>query len=272
MADKNPLTTWLLSHRIILNPHFTEFEWPSHILPGLSDFATKITFRNFIFEGRGIDNNPLIALEKSVSEALERCVWRQLGLSFNGFSLSNPQISNSHAMLEALERYFLHIHLSKKISFERIEKVENFQNLIFNFNKYNPTDKIDFFKMSIANPNFGVVCRIQTSEGCIFPGFSLAPSLEQSLFKSFYESITNFAWHKKNNSMKSYLNKPWHLNEKFILSLNPLLQNGIQNTQLIETPELECHSVNLSCIPELSTCPATAIGYNIKGFGEIKWS
>ena len=272
MADKNPLTTWLLSRREVLNPHFTEFEWPSEIFPGLSDFATRISFRGKVFQGRGVDKDPLIALEKSVSESIERCVWDHLSLKFNGFAVSNSQMAQSHARLEALERFLLHTHLSSKISFEKIDQSESTLELFTIFKKYNPNDKIDFFKMSVNHPGSGIVCRIKSQDGLIFPGFSFSHSIDQSITRSFYESVTNFAWLKKNGVKEVNVKMPKHISHEFTKSLDPLLkEKNLSNSERIEVPDLECHIIDLTTIPEFASCPASAVGYQIKGIGVLQW-
>ena len=120
MANKTPLASWLYSKRQELNPKFKEFNWPTRVFPGVFDFATTITWNGIESNGRGVDSQREIALEKSVAEAIERLICKSIGFDSVGFALAGTHDPEDHAKFEAMERYFLNIHLEEKIPFYQI--------------------------------------------------------------------------------------------------------------------------------------------------------
>ena len=271
MADKNPIASWLFSKRSFFNPNFTEFDWPARYFPGLSDFSTRLQIIGIPYEGRGVDESPLIALEKSVAEAVERFIWKRLGLSFHGFAVSGSENSRSHAMCEALERYFLYMHLTEKIPFLKIAVSATSQKIVTQFQKFNSESGVSFYHMASPSPFSGVVCRIQAPDQSIFLGFALSYNENRSISKAFCEAVANFAWGRENKAQVDAKEIPWHLSANFVSKIQPLFSGDLSSFRTIETPKLELTAVAVENIGELEGCPLSPIGCTVVGQEPFVW-
>ena len=209
MAHKTPLAHWLSTHREKFGAQFKELSWPKSYGVDVFDFVTAIKINDQTFEGRGVDTFREIALEKSVSEAIERYICIILGFDSVGFSVSAVIDTKIHSENELLERYYLDQHLKNKTP-------------LFNFEKNNNL-AVEHYVMNTPNNMFGLVCRIRSLDySKITFGFSLDQNMESAINKSFLEALPNYAWlDQKSND--SHQNIPWHISAEFTEDLNSLL-------------------------------------------------
>lgn len=276
MANQNKLAHWLFSNKSVFNPRFTELDWPTTYFPGLYDFSTTINFAEIIAEGRGVDTDRSLALEKSVAEAIERLIFYKRKISFLGFAVSGQNGAENHAYCEALERYFLYVQLKEKISFKPLEinsSDVNSSTQLDEFSKRIPQAKVSFYLMAAPTPFFGVVCLIEMHKLTNIFGFSLSKDLQNSITKSFRESLANFAWHHSTHITEHKVNQtvqknPPHLQQEFISKITPLLARN-NNKETIAIPDFERIEINIADFPEFKTCPISPVGFLIKG-QEIK--
>lgn len=268
MANKTPLASWLYSKRQELNPKFKEFHWPARVLPGLFDFATTITWNGIESNGRGVDSKREIALEKSVSEALERLICKSLGFDSVGFALAGTHDPEAHARFEAMERYFLNKHLEGEIPFQRIAfENENIQK----FRSANPDAAVEFYRMQTPLHIFGIVCAMK-SENIqeMSLGFGLSESLEKSIQRSMFEALPNFAWlTDQEKSLPEEM--PWHIEPNFISKIEPLLVNQGKDPSGVELaqPVLSQIAVSKSEISILVGAPIQMARFSATA-GELK--
>ena len=220
MANKTPLVSWLYSKRLELNPKFKEFNWPARVFPGVFDFATTITWNGIESNGRGVDSQREIALEKSVAEAIERLICKSIGFDSVGFAVAGTHDPEDHAKFEAMERYFLSKHLEDKIPFSKIvfESGE-----IQKFKSANTDATIEFYRMQTPRNIFGIVCAIKSNQ-TIALGFGLTESLEKSIQRSMFEALPNYAWLTDEGKILAK-EMPWHIESKFLSKIEPLLSN-----------------------------------------------
>lgn len=222
MAHQTPLAHWLYRHREKLLAQFKELSWPKSYGIEVFDFVTTMQIDGQIFEGRGVDIYREIALEKSVSEVIERYICIKLGFSSVGFSVSAVIDTKAHAQNELLERYYLDQHLINKtplfslankfLKDDSIQKFEEKNNLA-----------VEHYVMNTPNNMFGLVCRIRSLDfSKIAFGFSLNRNIEFAINKSFSEALPNYAWldQKSNDSQNSV---PWHIDDGFTENLNSIL-------------------------------------------------
>ncbi|OYZ24208.1 MAG: hypothetical protein B7Y39_01935 [Bdellovibrio sp. 28-41-41] len=278
MANQNKLAHWLYSNKSVFNPKFTELDWTTTYFPGLYDFATKITFGEKIAEGRGIDLDRVLALEKSVSEAIERLIFYRTQKSFLGFAVGGRNGADNHAYCEALERYFIFSHLKDQVSFKKIYMnlaSSNSKSEFAEFLKRMPDVNVSFYAMAASAPYFGIVCQIVMNNSFDILGFALTDNLEESVTKSFREALANFAWYHSTqsslstNSDNSFKN-PAHMGTEFLSKIIPLL--GKNDTELsIPIPELERTEIDLDDFYEFKNCPITPVGYRVKGLEVHLW-
>lgn len=258
MAHKTPLASWLYSNRNSLGTVFKEFNWPRQYLPDVFDFSTKILFDGIEAEGRGVDSIREIALEKSASEAIERLICKVLKFNSVGLALTGSFDPSPHARFEALERYFLDYHIDHQIDFELVRETNS---LAEQFRLLNPKTKLSFYRMATTLEFYGVVCVIESSVGsAIALGFALSESLNISLRRSLFEALPNFTWLLDQSKVECRTQEgiPWHIGEKFLDKIKPLLKaNQISESQIIhiESPPLEKLGVNYSQIEALRMAP-----------------
>lgn len=221
MANKTPLARWLYNNKSAFQAEFKELKWPEVYGIAISDFVTTLKVDGKIIEGRGADLSRDVALEKSVSEAIERYICQSLGFNSVGLSVSGVIDTEIHAINEIYERYYLDQHLKNNIP-------------LFNYTcKIGPSTGFDKFAernnltvehylMNTPETKFGLVCKISSldQQKTAF-GFALSQNIEDAVDKSFYEALPNYAWldlEKKNTKLEI----PWHLEKDFIERLNSL--------------------------------------------------
>lgn len=106
---------WLLSKRTELDVKFLEFNWANAYGVPLFDFEVSLFGRHV---GRGTSFDQALAFEKAATEALERLVCFENGISTEGVA-AHPffEVAKQNASLEALERHLFNEHLVAKQPF-----------------------------------------------------------------------------------------------------------------------------------------------------------
>ena len=252
MANKNPLSSWLYLNKKELNPKFIEFTWPKRILPDLFDFSTTIEWNGLKAEGRGVEQDRELALEKSIAEAIERLVCHQFNHNSVGMAVAGSFDPTGNAKNEAYERYFLVHHIKNNLPFDAIE----FKNdLAKKFIELNPNAQISFFKMLTSKDTHGVVCSISsTNNKTRALGFSLTESTETSAYKAMIEALPNYAWILEDNDELLKRHLPWHLRKDFLDKIEPLIENSDSVFKnFLALPKLKKIEIPISNIPILKT-------------------
>lgn len=259
MANHTPLATWLYSKRIKLNARFREFNWPERIFPGVFDFETKISWNGIEADGRGVDSQREIALEKSVAEALERLVCRTLEFDSVGFAIAGTHDPSQHAKFERLERFYLEEHLKNvnpfsKLNFEYPECAK--------LKEFSSSAEIDFYRMATESDLYGIVCRIETP-GKTSLGFALSDSIEQSIRRAFFEALPSYAWMVSDEELE-LRELPWHLRPSFLEKMNALFSDSRKKVLApLQSPQLALIELDLSPLPILSDAPMKMARYVI---------
>lgn len=252
MAHKTPLAHWLYINREKFQVQFKELSWPKSYGVDVFDFVTTIKINDQTFEGRGVDTFREIALEKSVSEVIERYICISLGFSSIGFAVSGVIDTKIHAENEFLERYYLDQHLKNKTPLFNLENKLLKDDSIQKFEEKNKL-AVEYYIMNTPNNMSGLVCRIRSLDfNKIAFGFSLNQNMESAINKSFLEALPNYAWLDQ-KSIDSHQNIPWHISEEFTDDLNSLLFDQAHTFEF-NFPEPKIKSVDVDCksLPLLS--------------------
>jgi hypothetical protein len=258
VANKTPLASWLYKDGMALKPCFREYHWPDKYCVEVFDFSTTLNWNNMNFIGRGVDENREIALEKSVSEAIERLVAKNVSTpSFyvDGFSISGNEIRSEHARFEALERFYLKSHLLQKFKFKKIDDIK--------LKKIESAKDVSFYRMATPAKYYGIVCAMVTANGKIALGFSLSESSEESVKKSWLEALPNFAW--LSDGVQDEQIRPWHVSNEFLNQIIPLFSSNLKlnDCDKASEPELVEIEVPFSQIAVLKSAPLSAARYLI---------
>lgn len=272
MANKTSLAAWLYSNRQSLNPRFKEFSWPERFLSGLFDFSTVLTWDGVEVEGRGVDTRREIALEKSVAEAIERLICKNQGFDSVGFAAAATIDPTTHARFEALERFYLRKHIQTKTPFfKTFETCE----LAKRFREQNSDSEISYYRMATPANIFGVVCLIESLQNQQRSlGFALSDSLDNSLRRSLFEALPNFAWliEKDTDIETAELATPWHIDANFLNEIAPLLEakeNSAEQVGTFQIPILKNVEVFHSQIKVLKDAPLRTSRFVLQTEGEV---
>lgn len=260
MANKTTVTSWIIKNREILNPNFTEFDWPNRYFPSLNDFEAILVLNGITAIGRGTDKDKNLSIEKASSEAIERLICKRLGISSVGVAVSGATDAKTHACSEALERYYFGEHVRQNKPFTLHE--DGFTRaLVDAFKKYNKLDEVQFYKMATPAPYLGVVCGIskKDSPAPLSIGLSLHTNPAHTAERAFTEALINYARMKdapKSVHGEILLDENlWACDPKFLSNIFKLFQSAGQDNEIIELPELETIDLDIANIKELSGCP-----------------
>lgn len=260
MANKTPLAAWLYSNRSELKPRFIELDWPRRWLPELFDFVTEIEWQGLRVEGRGVDENREIALEKSVSESIERLICARLNISSEGVAVSAALDPSTHARNELLERYYLKEHLRLRRAFIEISPEQVvFPQYSLRGNKPN----VSFSRMATPSQVHGIVCSITSIEGqtksC---GFALDSDLGAAFRRSFLEAVPNFAWLSE-EPLSDVV--PWQIEKAFSENLESLLNSGRSelSADVIDVPRTMEDELNFRHITPLIDSPLRVARWSV---------
>jgi len=260
MANKTTVTSWIIKNREILNPNFTEFDWPSRYFPNLNDFEAILILNGITAVGRGTDKNKNLSIEKASAEAVERLICKRLGINSVGVAVSGATDAKTHACFEALERYYFNEHVRQSNPFSPFE--DSFtKSLVSEFKKYNKSDEVQFYKMATPAPYWGIVCGISTNDSLppLSIGLSMHTNAEHATERAFAEALINYA--RMKDAPKSVHGEIlshedlWACDPKFLGNIFKLFQKTNQNNTTFELPELETIALDISNITELSGCP-----------------
>lgn len=182
-------TRWLLSNRVALDAKFLELSWHQRLDLGLFDFEVSLLGGKHI--GRGTAESQDIAMAKAVSEALERMVCSEFGISTQGVA-AHPilAMAEKNSTLEALERTIFQYHLDYKIPFAEDTVVTENSRLVDAVKDLG--GQVSMKKMIRVSGYESSICLIE-NEGFKFLGLSLENSKELAQNKSLIEALRNFS-------------------------------------------------------------------------------
>lgn len=271
MAHHTPLAAWLYSNKQILDPKFREFDWTEKYLPGIHDFMATIRWNGMEGEGRGLADSRELALEKASAEAIERLICRILNLDSVGMAVSGNQDPKTHARNELYERFFLDSHLNMSIPMQALKgQFGDRSQIVDAFKRRNSEVGLQFFKFSTPADFNGVVCMIDNQRKSL--GFALGTNFEDVIFRSFLEALPNFAWFQdRRDVLEAALptsKLPWHLSDKFLTEIVPLLGGGDDRTTAIPLPRVTEASVDISAIPIFKDSPIRVARFIVSSEGQ----
>lgn len=131
MAYSTPTLDLLIANRAEIPIQITSYKWAEFWGLELYDFEVKITMGGIDSVGRGISPNQSVAMEKSVSEALERNVKKALGLdaSYSSAVHWDLEKAKENAIIEACERdSFLYNFIAKNSFYDLV--TDNYNDLL----------------------------------------------------------------------------------------------------------------------------------------------
>lgn len=269
MAHKNQLTQWLFDRRQYWNPNISQMSWPRQFYPGLCDFEIEVNSEVGPIKGRGLAMSEPLALEKSISELIERLICKRLNISTVGVAVNGQHSSEDHAYKEACERYFLGEHLKHKTPFQKLTSED--VDLIKGINQYSgpfweridgSNVKLSFYKMLAPLGFTGLVCRLEANDGALFLGFSYG-DIEEVVSRAFNESLVNYAHycHKGKAFLDESDENPdlWHLSESFTEKMRPLLDGATNDLRLPLKPQFTKKELKAASFKDLSDCPINPI-------------
>jgi hypothetical protein len=264
MANQETVIGLLFSVKESIKLDITEYEWPKDYKLNYFDFAVSFEHEGHKLIGRGVDKTESLAIEKAASEAIERLICYTNNINSVGLSVGIGYDCDEHSKFEALERYYLNEHVSKKIKLSKHNISAS--DLINDFVKKNNQVKINFFKMLTPKDTFGIICILYQGENRSI-GFSYSNDERTAFEKSFIESLPNLAEILKNKYKDE--NKPWHLKGEFIDQIE-LLENSENEIKLylVKNPALEKVKINLDKISFLSGSKLRAVKYIVKDVAE----
>lgn len=204
-----------------------------------------------------------VALEKAVSEAIERLICQSLGFNSVGFAVAGTHDPSTHAKHEALERYYLNRHLEKGISLVRVEPKPLTLGAWDSFSK---NSSAVFYRMRTIRGLFGIVCRLSSKDDeAVSFGFALSESLENGVQRSLFEALPSFAWLVSGEDLSEHA-MPWHIDRNFVSKLDSLLsQDGEFISDADDLPNLRQSPVSISEISVLADAPLKAVRFIVEG-------
>ena len=121
MAFESPITSWAISNKDALELVITRFTATEEWLPGYFDFRVQMKVNGKLFFGSGFAEDPRLAVEKAISEAIERAVCNSYGIRSNGVAChTDSHKARSNAIDELIERDTFLRHYLLKVPGERL--------------------------------------------------------------------------------------------------------------------------------------------------------
>ncbi len=118
MEDKKELAHWLLQNKAELELRVERLHWINEWLPGMHDIRVIIYRGGQSFVGRGIADNPDLALTKAGAEAIERAYCLLNGISSCGVAVhTDESLAQLNAKLELIERDLFFCHYLTRTPF-----------------------------------------------------------------------------------------------------------------------------------------------------------
>lgn len=126
MANESKITNWVLSNSNYLDLKVDLFSWPKQLGFNFCDLQAKVTFDNKLFYGRGSHPNPEIALNKAITEVIERLHMQfSTADNSNGFAAHfDLHLAKMNAYFELIERDLFFCYFLTETKFPRLKLVE----------------------------------------------------------------------------------------------------------------------------------------------------
>jgi hypothetical protein len=204
--DLSPLAHWMLKHSDVLGLKVFEIQNLITYLPNFVDIEAEIKINGSTFRGRALDSKTELAIEKAVTEALERAICLSYLPNTNGVAAHpDATIAKQKALEELLERdLFLCHFLTNSTLFPRPDLLTYVpQKAVADAQLLG--HEIGFFSSTPSNLGTTLVCLITGKQanqpfGCIlglsFDSFKNSPAEKgNSAFKAFIEAYRQYRWH-----------------------------------------------------------------------------
>lgn len=213
MAHKTPIAAWLLSQKETMDVQFKEMNWTKKLNFEIYDFEITAHYQTQKIIGRGIDRIREIALEKAASELVEKIFCIENEIDSIGLAVSVNIDAFEHSRKEALERYFLKMHLESDSCFEQVSCEANQGKIVLGGQEI----KSRFFKFVTDANSIGILCRldIDNRSDIWSYGISLDSSIEYAKSKALIEALPNFAHLLGSDTMNKDLTDIWQLTVDF---------------------------------------------------------
>lgn len=240
---------WASANRKRIGLQGKEFEWARRHGVGLFDFSVSISAQGKSAAGRGSDTDETLALEKAVSEAVERCVCRPLGMPSAGVAAHRtPELARENAGREIVERLALHAALDGTVGFSEIDASVSRTAAILP----NP----EFFKIEVGSSEH-VVIGLLDFDDQKFLGLGCSSEIEIGIDKAAVEMARNyFAFLDDKDRFLSDVRANsdlWCCDATFISEIEDrVFKNPYGRLAL---PELRFEKVDLESMPEFRECP-----------------
>lgn len=253
MARQESLIQWASSsrHRICLDAKEFDWAWKNGIQ--LFDFEVCLKIDGFTGVGRGSDSSETRALEKAISEAIERAVCASLRIPSVGVAChTNARYASENACLEALERYTFEKHIRESINFCPVQIEANPLAAAI------PDAR--FFSMSVPDPFKGMICfHSEGNEKFIGLGCDMDP--RKAAGKAALEVLRNCAAFRDDpKSFQEIVGRDpnfWCCDSKVLSSIERLLTIDIPTpAESHSNVTLNTEKIDLSHLPSLADCPA----------------
>lgn len=251
MAHQTVATRWLLSKKDLLKVSFVEHKDAQNLLPNLTDIEVKIFVDEFTFSGRGTDSVGDIALEKASSEAIERWCCHKLGISTVGCAIhSTKEAAEQNSVCEFIERFYFDQFLSHSV-----------RTLESKIESISQEAKINYYELAATEYGTIILCLIIDSKKPVCLGLALEKEHKNGFKKAAVEALRNYAVYKENKThflklVEEDLNL-WCCSPNLLSKIFDRLssQPAATSNSLINTPQFNSLSQNVSSILEIEDCP-----------------
>lgn len=240
---------WASANRKRIGLQGKEFDWARRHGAGLFDFSVSITAQGKSAVGRGSDTDETLALEKAVSEAIERCICRAQGISTIGVAAHRtPELARENAGREIAERFALQAALEGTVGFLEISASVGDVAAVL------PNPK--FFEIDVG-PLEHIVLGLLDFDDQKFLGLGCSSEIESGIDKAAVEMARNyFAFLDDRDRFLSDVRTNsdlWCCDATFISEIEDrVFKNPYGRLAL---PELRFEKVDLEGIPEFRECP-----------------
>lgn len=244
---------WLYSNRIKFDAKFAEFDLKNSWDLNLFDFEVSLNDGKHV--GRGTSISEPEAMAKAVSEAFERMVSAELGISTQGVA-AHPKMDRArkYAELESIERAVFQHHLTREISLFEQSVLQNTNFLVSAIER--KIASVSFLKMIELKDYTSSLCLIKKDDQT-FLGIGLCENEEVAQQKAAIEAFRNFSFYCKNSReffMQVQADKDlWNCNSDFFSKHRSIFNAELQtdNSQKISVSKNLIEILDTDFIPEL---------------------
>lgn len=205
------------------NLDFFENTYIKQLDSRFTDISVKLEYGGIISSGRGISEEPNLALKKAVYETIERaCFARGDFRNTNGIAIAETaEQATENAINELIEREIFMRHWNQKLPFNLFENDETVSLRKYFNREYTDKINIEFYQSQISiNKKHLYLCMIsglnyETRFG-LYLGYGYKNDCRTSILHSFFEAINTFSFDYENSflnenlSLEEFLKKTRH--------------------------------------------------------------